>query len=213
MRSNRHTLSTAGRVVLSSLLIAPLTSPISSFAQKRGDANSSATSRRDTILMREADIQNREFRLRLLNEGKATTPPSPDDRKRIVNQIFEDFERIQVANREMMQASSSLTPTAYKRISTLADEMNKRARRLKGNLGIPDLGHEKKDPESVPTMDAAQLKASLQTLNSSVKSFVTNPLFQDPRVTDVRHLENLRRDISTVIDLSRTVKKAVGKLH
>jgi len=211
MRRNRHTLITLGSVLVSSLLI----SPVTSLAQKRGDsAPGGATSRRDAIFAREADIQNRELRLRLLREpGKATTPTTAEDRKLVVNQIFEDFERIQIVNREMQQVSASLNATACKRISTLADEMTKRAKRLKSNLGIPDLVQEKNDPENAPAMDAVQLKASLQTLSVSVKSFVNNPLFKDPRVTDVRQLQDLRRDISTVIELSRTVKKAAGKLH
>jgi hypothetical protein len=90
--------------------------------------------------------------------------------------------------------------------------MGKRAKRLKINLGVPDAIQEKKESEQVPEMDLAQVQASLQTINTSVKSFVNNPIFQDPRVTDVRNLDSLRRDIFTLIDLSRTVKKAVGKL-
>jgi hypothetical protein len=111
-----------------------------------------------------------------------------------------------------MQAGSSQEATAYKRMSTLAEEMNKRAKRLKTNLGIPGYDQEKRDSEKALPIDRTQLQASLQTLSSSVKSFVTNPLFKDPRVTDVRHLDSLRRDIATVIDLSHAVKKAVGTL-
>jgi hypothetical protein len=213
MRENRHKSMTMGSLFVSVLLI----TSGSSLAQKRGDSSvgGAATSRRDTLLIREADLQGRELRLRLLREtSKVRTPStSAEDRKLIVSQIFEDFERIQVVNREMMLAGSSLNITAYKRISTLAEEMTKRGKRLKSNLGIPDLEEEKNDPAEVPSMDANELKASLQTLNISVRSFVTSPLFQDPRVTDVRQLQNLRRDISSVIELSRMIKKAVGKLH
>lgn len=214
MRCSRHTLITLGSVLVSSLLIVPITS----VAQKRGDSSvgGGASARRDMVLIREADLRNRELRLRLLREpGRTTTPPalSPEDRKLIVSQIFEDFERIQIVNREMLQASAALNATACKRISTLADEMTKRAKRLKSNLGIPDVAHDKKAAKNAPALDAEHLKASLQTLNVSVKSFVTSPLFKDPRVTDVRHLDNLRRDISNVIELSRTVKKVAGKLH
>ena len=203
----QHTLSVLGCL----LLIAPVTC----FAQKRGDTavGGSPSARRDAILGREADIQNRELRLRLLRESKTTTPTSADDRKLIVNQIFEDFERLQIANREMMKASSTLNATSYKQISSLAGEMNKRAKRLKSNLGVPDLEEKKKDAEPVPATDASHLKDLLKALDVSVKSFVTSPLFKEPRITDVRHLANLRRDILSVIELSHTVKKVVVKLH
>jgi hypothetical protein len=152
--------------------------------------------------------------LRLLRESiKVTTPEmSAEDRKAVVNQIFEDFERIQIVNRELIKVSSSGDAKSYKQMSHLAEDMNKRARRLKTNLGIPGVHQDPNASEKVPEMDATELKASLQTLSSSIKSFVTNPLFKDPRVTDVRHLDNLRRDISTVIELSRGIKKSAAKL-
>lgn len=209
---NQHTLRTLGSVLGSLLLIAPVTC----FAQKRGDnpGGATAASRRETVLSRDADILNREWNLRLLTDGKSKAPPTPDERKFIVSQIFEDFERMQIVNREMMHASSNLNAQSCKRISTLADEMTKRAKRLKTNLGIPDPDPVKKDhEENAPAMDVAQFKASLQTLDGSVKSFVNSPLFKDPRVTTVGQLHNLRRDITNVIDLSRTVKKAAGKLR
>ena len=206
----QHTLRTLGSVFRGLLLIVP----VNAFAQKKGSSPTNAE-RREATVSREAEIQARELRLRLLNEpGKAKTPEAIEHRKFIVSQIFEDFERMQVVNREMMQASSNLNVQACKRISTLADEMNKRAKRLKTNLGIPDPDQEKKDQEeNAHAMDAAQLKASLQTLDGSVKSFVNSPIFKDPRVTTVGQLHNLRRDIANVIELSRTVKKAAGKLQ
>ena len=212
MRSTRGRLITPAGLLASLLLIAPA----DSLAQKRGTSSpGGATTRRDMILTREADLQNREITLRLLNENGKTKSPqlSTGDRKLIVSQIFEDFERIQVVNREMMLASASLNAASCKQISKLAEEMNKRAKRLKTNLGVPDLEAGKKEPEKTPDMDEAQFKASLQTLNASVKSFVGSPLFQDPRVTDVRHLAKLRQDITSVIELSRTVKRVAVKLH
>jgi hypothetical protein len=209
----QHTLRTLGTVFGSLLLIAPVTC----FAQKRPDTPGGVgtSARRDSILAREADLEGREIRLRLLSEpGKTKTAQTVDERKFIVNQIFEDFERMQVVNREMMQASSNLNAQSCKRISSLADEMTKRAKRLKTNLGIPDPEPEKNDhEENAPAMDVAQFKASLQTLDGSVKSFVNSPLFKDPRVTTVGQLHSLRKDITNVIELSRTVKKAAGKLY
>ena len=113
----------------------------------------------------------------------------------------------------MIKATSNLDNNSYKLISSLAEEMNKRAKRLKTNLNIPDVEHDKKEPETQNEMDATQLKASIQSLNSSVKSFVTSPVFTNPKVTTVGNLQNIRRDISNVIELSRIVKKAATKLH
>jgi hypothetical protein len=213
MRS-QYTLRTLGSVFGSLLLIGPITC----FAQKRPDTpggSGGGTSRRDSIYAREADLEGRELRLRLLSEPEKTkTAQTVDERKFIVSQIFEDFERLQIANRDIMQASSNLNAQSCKRISALADEMTKRAKRLKTNLGIPDPDAEKKDHEdNGPAMDVAQFKASLQTLDGSVKSFVNSPLFKDPRVTTVGQLHSLRKDITNVIELSRTVKKAAGKLY
>ena len=209
--SKRTILGALGSVFVGCLLITPTTS----LAQTtRGGPSSSGAARRDSIFARERDIQNREMDLRLLRESiKVTTPEmSAEDRKAVVNQIFEDFERIQIVNRELIKVSSSGDAKSYKQMSHLAEDMNKRARRLKTNLGIPGVHQDPNASEKAPEMDATELKASLQTLSSSIKSFVTNPLFKDPRVTDVRHLDNLRRDISTVIELSRGIKKSAAKL-
>ena len=210
--SNKRQISKALRpLLLTSLLIIST----ESMSQKRPD-NSGASSvpRTDTMLSRDADIQNRELRLLLLTEPEKSNTPSADDRKLIVSQIFEDFQRIQTINREMTEVSSNSDRAAYKRLSSLADDMNKRAKRLRINLGIPDLTEQqKKDHADEPTLDASQLKTSVQALSVSVKSFVTNPLFQEPRATDVHQLINLRRDIFNIIDVSHMVKKAAGNLR
>lgn len=205
----RPTLIILGGVLLGSLLITPATS----LAQERGATGGPAGARRETLLGREADLEKRQITLDLLSEPGKTRVLTEDDRKFIANQIFEDFERVQVVNQEMIQATSKLDSNGCKRISSLADELNKRAKRLKTNLGIPDLKQEEKQPEPQLAIDAAELKISLQTLTGTVRNFVNSPVFKDPRVTTVGHLQNLRRDIVTVIDLSTTVKKSASKLQ
>ena len=205
----RPKLIRLGGVLFGALLILPATA----LGQQPGAPGGKAGAQRDTMLSREADIQNRTTQLELLSEPNKVKVLTTEDRKFIANQIFEDFERVQIINREMMQATSKLDDNSYKRISSLADEMNKRAKRLKTNLNIPDLEPDKKEPESKSEMDAAQLKVSILSLNVSVKSFCLSPVFTNPKVTTVGHLQNLRKDISDVIDVSRTVKKAASKLQ
>jgi len=204
----RRTLMTLGGVLLATLLIPPATS----LGQDRGAAGP-AGPKRDAMLGREGDIENRNRQLELLSTPEKVKTLTVEEQKFIASQIFEDFERVQVINREMIKATTNLDNNGYKQISSLADEMNKRAKRLKTNLNIPDMEHDKKEPEPQNEMDAAQLKASIQSLNTSVKNFVTSPVFTNPRVTTVGNLQNIRRDISNVIELSRTVKKAATKLQ
>ena len=202
----RPKLITLSGVVLASLLIFPA----SSIGQDKGNV---AGPRRDSMLDREGDIENRTRRLELLSQPEKTKVLTDDDRKFIAGQILEDFERVQMINREMVQAVAHLDNKSYKQLASLSDEMNKRAKRLKVNLNIPDVEHDKKQPEDALPKDAAELKISVQTLTGTVKNFVNSPVFTDPKVTTVGHLQNLRRDISTVIELSQTVKKAASKLE
>ena len=204
----RPTLITLGGVLLGSLLVFPGTS----IGQENPKGNV-AGPRRDSMLDREGDIENRSRRMELLNTPEKVKVLSEDDRKLIASQILEDFERVQVINREMVQAVAHIDNKPYKQLASLSDEMNKRAKRLKINLNIPDVQDDKKEPESSTPSDAAELKISVQTLTGTVKNFVNSPVFTDPKVTTVGHLQNLRRDISTVIELSRTVKKAATKLQ
>ena len=211
MNIMRHMLRLLPGVFVSSLLIAPALT----FAQGGVPSKTGPTAeRRETTDIREADLENREIRLRLLTDPSMTSNRSAaDERKLVVKQILEDFEGLQTANREMVKVSSKLDPSAYKRISSLADDINKRAKRLKTNLAIPDWKSDKPEAEPAVATDAPQLKASVGALNTSVTSFITNQFFKDPRVATIGQLHNLRRDISSVIELSQLVKKGASKLH
>jgi hypothetical protein len=205
----RHIFRLLPGAFVGSLLFVPATA----FAQVP-DKSGPTAGRRETTAIREADLENREIRLRILSDPSlAATASSEYERKQIVKQIFEDFQGLQTANREMMKVSANLDGSTYKRISSLADDINKRAKRLKTNLGIPDWKDDKPAAEPAAEMNPPQLKASLTALNTSVTSFVTNQVFKDPRIATVGQLHNLRRDIVSVIDLSHVVKKGAAKLH
>lgn len=199
-------------VVLESLILL-CAIVIPALAQKRSDSSAAggAAARRDAILIREDDLRNRELRMRLLREPGKTKAPTEQNRKLILNQIFEDFEHIQIVSAEMMRAATE--EQNCKHISETAEEINKRGKRLKTNLAIPDPDREKKDLKQVVASDSQQLRAAVLTLNRLIKSFVTNPLFKDPRVTDAKHLAKVRQDLGDIIELSQTVRKSAEKLR
>jgi len=205
----RRTLITLGSVLLGSILIYPATC----LAQQNDGAAPTNTEKHQTMLGRDTDLQNRQNQLMLLNEPGKTKVLTEEDKKVIMTQVLEDFTRVQMINKEMVKATSKLDNDSYKQISSLADEVNKRAKRLKTNLNIPDDKQDEKKPESKTDMDSAQLKASVMSLSVSLKSFCMSPVFTNPKVTTVGSLQNLKRDISDVIEMSRTVKKAASKLQ
>lgn len=196
--------------ILMTAIVAP------ALAQKRADRTigSGAAARREVLLQREASIANREQSLRLLREqaGKPKKP-TEQDRKLAIRQIFEDFERIQILNNEMMRAASVSQAFDYRRISDVTEEINKRAKRLKINLGITDFEEASKGQTQQVVTEREQVRASLFTLNQLVKSFVTNPLFQNLKVTEVGQLAKARHDLAGIIERSQGLRRSAGKLN
>ena len=77
---------------------------------------------------------------------------------------------------------------------------------------IPDSEADTKLVSVTPDAGNQQMKTSLPVLSDLIKSFVTNPLFYNLKVTDVHHLERAKQDLAGVIQLSDEVKKAARKL-
>jgi hypothetical protein len=201
-------LSILGSVILMSTTSAAI------FAQKRSDPTvaGSAASRRERILARESDLANRELNFRLLRDQAKAGKPTAQNLKLARTQIFDDFERIQIISREMRSNTAvSLSPN-YKLISGKAKELHTRAKRLKTNLAVPDL--EQSDvvvTQALATNDD-QMRAFVNTLNQLVKDFVTNPVFQNPKVTEVRQFMMLRQNLLAIIEISHSIKRSAEKL-
>ena len=131
--------------------------------------------------------------------------------KIVLEQIKKDFLRIQVIKNEMMYAISINNAFDYKRISDTAAEIKKLANRLKINLALskPEDSEKNRSRENAP--DSAQLKASLLTLDNSIESFVTNPLFQQ-HIIDIQLATKASRDLESIIEISGSIKKRAERL-
>lgn len=201
-----------GRVLASLMLLLLMAG--SAWSQKRGDGTvaGTAASRRESMLMREEDLRNRELRLRLLREPTKSASSPEKNQKVLLDQIFEDFERLQIKSGEIVRACAG-DALDYKRISNTAEEIGRRAKRLKTNLAIPDSPDGSKDLKQVAPLDDKDVRKAVQNLDRLIKSFVTNPLFQDPRVTDVQQLTKARGDLEDIISVSHILKKSAQKLN
>jgi hypothetical protein len=163
------------------------------------------------------DMRDREAALR--TKAKAENKRAYErDPKLFIAQIKEDYERIQVLNNELRRAASNAAALDYKRVSTASAEVRKRAARLRENLSFPEAEEdasaaEAKAQKPEVVFDAAQMKASLSTLDELIVSFVTNPVFQSsPSVVDAAQATKAGRALRDINALSADIKRNADRL-
>jgi hypothetical protein len=157
--------------------------------------------------IRQQDMSSREFQLR--NFG--TEPGKPkDDRqlKAMMVQTEEDFTRILTLHNEIARALSSKKDLDYQFVSEAMTEMKKRATRVQSNLalGLPS------DEAPIKEQSDPEIKDSLIKLCKEIRSFVTNPIIENPNTVDAEHLTRARRDLESLIQLSGLIKKDADHL-
>ena len=156
--------------------------------------------------------QQREAQLRsaeLLGEVKLT------DRRSVeaaVEQMKDDFRRIQVLRNDVVRHLQSGRPLDYKFIARETEEINNRAGRLKTHLLREAPGGEKKGPEKQADIEGALLTEALVRMCHRIDSFTENPLFKIPEVIDVKDAEKAGRDLRDILKLSEAIGKAAERL-
>ena len=157
--------------------------------------------------IRQQDISRREYQLR--NYGNEPNRPKDDRQlKALMEQTQEDFTRILTLHNEIARALSSKKDLDYHFVSEAMAEIKKRSSRLQSTLalGLPSDEapiHEKSDPE---------IKDSLVKLCKEIRSFVTNPIIENPNTVDADQLVRARRDLESLIQLSGLIKKDADHL-
>ena len=157
--------------------------------------------------VRQQDMSRREYQLR--NFG--TQPDSPkDDRqlKALMEQTEEDFTRILTLHNEIARALASKKELDYHFVSEAMTEIKKRASRVQSTLALHP------SPEDAPVKESSgpELKDSLIKLCKEIRSFVTNPIIENPNTVDAVELPRARRDLESLIQLSALIKKDAHKL-
>lgn len=152
--------------------------------------------------IRQQDISRREYQLR--NFGNEPNRPKDDRQlKALMEQTEEDFTRILTLHNEIARALSSKKDLDYHFVSEAMTEIKKRATRVQSTFGLGLASdetpiNEKSDPE---------IKDSLIKLCKEIRSFVTNPIIENPNTVDADQLVRARRDLESLIQLSGLIKK------
>jgi hypothetical protein len=152
-------------------------------------------------------MSQREWQLR--NFGK--DPKAPKDRREIealMTQTEEDFNHILALHNEIARAISSKDALNYRFVSEATAEIKKRATRVQSSLALR-LSDE--DAPVKATMEP-EIKDSLIKLCKEIRSFVTNPMIENPNTVDAQQLVRAKRDLESFIQLSGLIKKDADKL-
>lgn len=202
---------TPAALALLLLLLAPTA------AQAQGGVRSPATRRpTSTAPPREAQPPSIGERMRIMREmqREAERPRGAARPSLPMEQIAEDFERLQTVNNRMLGAVMPAEEPDYGLIAGSVAEMKRRASRLKSNLPLP---RPEKDPEAgepyAPPADGAGMKRALMRLDRALMSFVRNPVFRNTDVLNAGEGARAGRDLDEVIELSRLISRDAERMR
>ena len=156
--------------------------------------------------------QNREATLRSAELGAAVAKTDQQRIQASIEQIKEDFRRLQVIRNEMVHNLLAGKPLDYKLVSGQVEETNKRATRLKTYLVLTTpAGSEESDKKQVE-LNSSEMKGALVRLCNLIFSFVENPVLKNPGTNDAQQSTKATSDLMNIISLSDNIKRSADKL-
>lgn len=159
---------------------------------------------------RQQDESSREWQLR--NFGN---PAVTKDRRRLealMAQIEEDFNRMLSLHNEIVRAIDSTKPLDFQFVSEATGEIRKRASSIQTNINLTPAPEEIKPAELTANTNEVEMKDSLVKLCKQIRSFVTNPVIDQPNLIDADKLAVAKRDLESVIQLSTQLKRDADHL-
>ena len=190
------------------LLLAAASSP----ARQGKPMTVPSDARVDPAAARIRDEQRREMQLRGM--GTAAAPADKRSVKAAVEQLNEDFKRIQVIRNDIAHALKVEGVLDYKRVSGQAAEVRKRALRMQTYLALRDKSaDERGGAPRAETVGDGDVKDSLVRLCKRIDSFVANPRFTSPDVVNVDATARAKRDLLEIIALSGEIKSSAERLN
>jgi hypothetical protein len=157
--------------------------------------------------IRQQDISRREWQLRNFG-NESVTPKDERQVKALMAQTEEDFTRILTLHNEIARAVTAKKDLNYQFVSEAAAEIKKRATRVQSTLAL----HLAADDAPVKEKSDPEMTDSLIKLCKEIRSFVTNPIIENPNTIDAQQLPRARRDLESLIQLSGLIKKDADKL-
>ena len=208
------------RLLLAAILLTLPTLASSAIAQEHGPpAGGSDKNLREAA----SDLKGRSVEMeRVSREAKKpdkSTTPQPAN----FAEIKEDFERMQIVNNDVLQPASERATIDYQRVLESAQEIEKRAARLRNNLFGVRRENQSKDKkpsaesqDSKPSAETQDLKSLIIGLDNSIISFARSPIFQNTQVVTPDDSLAAQKELDKIIKISgdlRIEADRVKKTH
>lgn len=163
-----------------------------------------------------AEARERRQREAELRNAEIVRRPRPAERRdAAIGQMREDFRQIQVLRNNVARHLLSEQPLDYKFIASEAEEISRRAGRLKSQFvreaAAGDEG--KKERAQQFELGDTDLKDALVRMCRRIDSFIESPMFKVPEVMDVEQTAKAGRDLLDIIQLSGGIKRAAERQH
>jgi hypothetical protein len=155
----------------------------------------------------ERDLEERIAAMRYLAtlaEKRGT--PRKRDPQLALEELQEDFTRLQIVNRELVLTASKSADLDLKFVERSASEINKRAERLMSNLALPEATPDPAQTNPVAPSNSKQLKESITSLGWRIYWFVKNPIFKEAKVIDTQNAAKAQRHLEEIILRSSQIK-------
>lgn len=193
------------RLTLILLFAAPV------FAQNSPGGPPPTGAKINTDRIRQQEMSSREYQLRNFGNERGA-PKDQRQLKALMAQTEEDFNRILTRHNEIARALSSNNPLDFRFVSDATAEIQKRASRVQTTLALRVSQEEAQGPNKVEEFKDSEMKDALIKLCKEIRSFVTNPIIENPNTVDANQLTKARRDLESLIQLSGRIKKDAEKL-
>jgi hypothetical protein len=130
-------------------------------------------------------------------------------------EIKEDFERIQLAQDNVVTLYTRAKVIDFAKISENAGQINKRGLRLKENLFPPaakkDGKKSKVAKEAEEIAPPRDMKMLIVDLDNALAAFTGNPMFTNPQVVNADSNAKAQTDLEKVIRLSSVLQQEADK--
>lgn len=162
----------------------------------------------DPAKERMIEMQQREAALRGL--AIPTKTPAPADARALqaaVAQIAQDYKQIQILRNELVHVIEDNKVIDFRQIQKASAEIKKRASRLKTYMVVEKQDENEKPQRVEIGTNDKEIRKALIMLCNQIYSFVSNPIFTNPGVIEVKQSAQLSSDLKSIIAVSDELLK------